>query len=289
MVALLRCTSVRWMSNAWTQHTSDVQEIGILVFDVQWGGVVSCPARPVVVGGPPSRRYGPAMSDAEPEPAAPGAPGAPPLRASDADPERTPAIHPDARGDGRLSVDELDERLDRAYAAVTRDDLTGLTTDLVAPGSPVHAPTSPAGRVVVRNADDGTRWLVAVMGGVDRRGAWRLGRSCTSISVMGGADLDLTHVQFDAHDVHLRVIAVMGGADIRVPEHMNVVVSDFGLMGGNDVRIGPTHPDPGGPTLHLHLYAVMGGSNVERGPKLSRRDRRDERRRLREERRRLRD
>lgn len=230
------------------------------------------------------------MAAPEPDPATPQAPGAPAMRASDADRERTATILRDAAADGRLTVHELDERLGGAYGAVTHDDLDGLTTDLVA-ATARRPPVAPgaAGRVVVRDADDGARWLVAVMGGVERRGEWRLGRRCTSVSIMGGADLDLTDVQFDGQDVHLRVIAVMGGAEIRVPEHMNVVVSDFGLMGGHDVDIGPSTPDPGGPTLHLHLFALMGGSSVERGPKVGRRERREQRRLERDERRRPRD
>ncbi|MEV4422535.1 DUF1707 domain-containing protein [Patulibacter sp. NPDC049589] len=218
-------------------------------------------------------------------PARTGPPAPPALRASDADRERTADVLREAGGDGRLSVHELDERLDAAYAAVTRDDLEGLTTDLVATPSHAPAPAAGTGRVVVRGGDAGTRWLVAVMGGVDRAGTWRIARRCTSISVMGGADLDLTHVEFDGQDVHLRVVCVMGGSDIRVPEHMNVSVSNLAIMGGNEVRIGHETPDPGGPTLHLHLVSVMGGSNVERGPKRSRRERRAER----EERRAVRD
>lgn len=207
----------------------------------------------------------------------------PALRASDADRERVAVILRDAAGDGRLTVHELDERLDAAYAAVTRDDLTGLTTDLVTSGPvPAAAGTTAPSRVVVRDADDGTRWLVAIMGGVERKGAWRLGRRCTSLSIMGGSDLDLTQVEFDGQDVHLRVICVMGGTDVRVPDHMNVVISDFGLLGGNDARIGAGTPDPGGPTLHLHLVSVMGGSSVKRGPKRTRKERRELARRERE-------
>ena len=222
---------------------------------------------------------------ASPEP--PRDPALPALRASDADRERVAAVLRDAGGDGRLTVHELDERLDAAYAAVTRDDLDGLTTDLVAQGPsaiPATAGAATTSRVVVRDAGDGTRWLVAIMGGVERAGAWRLGRRCTSLSVMGGSNLDLTHVEFDARDVHLRVICVMGGTDVRVPDHMNVAVSDLGFMGGNDVRIGPGRPDPGGPTLHLHLVSIMGGTTVKRGPKRTRRERKELKRREREER-----
>lgn len=210
-------------------------------------------------------------------------PPVPAMRASDADRERVAAILRDAGADGRLAVHELDERLDSAYGAVTRDDLAGLTTDLVAAGR--RDPAGEAGavptRVAVRDADDGTRWIVAVMGGAERSGRWRIGRSATALALMGGIELDLQHAEFDGRDVHLRVVSVMGGAEVRVPEHMNVVVSDLGLMGANDVRIGEATPDPGGPTLHLRLVSVMGGTSVRRGPKPTRADRREARARRR--------
>ncbi|MDO9410237.1 DUF1707 domain-containing protein [Patulibacter sp.] len=229
------------------------------------------------------------MAVPEPDPPAAGAPpSVPALRASDADRERTVTVLRDAGGDGRLTVDELDARLDAAYAAVTHEDLAVLTSDLVAAGATGAARSAPR-RVPVVAGERGSRWMIAVMGGVEREGVWRVARRATSLSVMGGSDLDLTHAEFDGEDVHLNVICVMGGADVRVPDHMNVVVSNVGIMGGNDVRIGEATPDPGGPTLHLHLVSIMGGSNVRRGPKRTRRERREQREQERIERERERD
>lgn len=44
-------------------------------------------------------------------------------------------------------------------------------------------------------------------------------------------------------------------------------------MGGNSVDIGHERPDPGGPVLHLRLLSFMGGAEVKRGRKRSRRER----------------
>lgn len=230
------------------------------------------------------------MPTPEPAPASPSDPAGvpeptggraarPAMRSSDADRDRVAAVLRDAGGDGRLTVAELDDRLDAAYAAVTLRDLEDLTADLVAADHRRVATASGApGRVAVRGGDGGTRWVIAVMGGARRTGRWRVGRRCTTLSVMGGTTIDLSHAEFDGEAVHLRVVCVMGGAEVRVPDHMNVVVSDVGFMGGNDVRIGAATPDPGGPTLHLHLVSVMGGASVRRGTKPARRDRRDGRR-----------
>jgi uncharacterized protein DUF1707 len=54
----------------------------------------------------------------------------PALRASDADRERTAAALRRHHLDGRIDTDELQERIERCFAARTLDDLAALTADL---------------------------------------------------------------------------------------------------------------------------------------------------------------
>jgi hypothetical protein len=65
-------------------------------------------------------------------------PPRPDLRASDAERERVAAFLRDQSLEGRLTTDELDERLGRAYRAVTVRELRELVVDL--PGSPLGPP-----------------------------------------------------------------------------------------------------------------------------------------------------
>jgi len=66
------------------------------------------------------------------------------LRASDDDRERTANFLNDQCARGRLSVDELSSRVERAYRAVDLGALDALTSDL--PGSP-FSPAAPAPRM----------------------------------------------------------------------------------------------------------------------------------------------
>lgn len=66
---------------------------------------------------------------------------------------------------------------------------------------------------------------------------------------------------------------------------LNVEVSDFAFMGGNDVKLGEHRPDPGGPVVLLRLFSIMGGTDVKRGTKQGWREARAERKRLKRERR----
>ena len=201
----------------------------------------------------------------------------PDLRASDADRERAAHTLRRAGGAGQLDVDELGERLDAVYAARTRGELERLLDDLAPAGADQGA------RVAVRPGEEGTRWVVSVMGGSDRKGRWRVGRRCTVVNVMGGSDLDLNDAELAAEVVELRVFSLMGGSDVWVPEGLNVEVSEFAFMGGNDLRVeGARAADRDGPLLRLRLVSVMGGTNLRRGRKRSRRERRLERERRRE-------
>ena len=55
------------------------------------------------------------------------------LRASDADREQHAELLREHAAQGRLTVDELEERLDRVYAARTRGELAPVVADLPAP------------------------------------------------------------------------------------------------------------------------------------------------------------
>ena len=64
--------------------------------------------------------------------------GVPDIRASDAERERVATQLREHAAEGRLDVDELDERLQQAYTARTRAELDALTADL-----PASAPARP--------------------------------------------------------------------------------------------------------------------------------------------------
>jgi hypothetical protein len=62
------------------------------------------------------------------------------LRASDADRERVVDRLREAAADGRISMDELDERLETAYTSTTHAELRPLTRDLATSDTPRARP-----------------------------------------------------------------------------------------------------------------------------------------------------
>jgi hypothetical protein len=179
----------------------------------------------------------------------------PAIRASDAEREAVVARLQTAAGEGRLALDELADRLDRAFAAATRDELEELTRDLPAEQA---APAPPAAKA--------RRWVVGIMGGGTQKGRWRIASRCTVVNVMGGADLDLTGAVVEGAETEIQVFSLMGGSDIVVPDGVHVELSGFAFMGGNDLKLGDTPPPPpGAPVVRVRAWSIMGGTNVKRG------------------------
>lgn len=199
-------------------------------------------------------------------------------RASDADREKAAEHLRHAGGEGRLSVDELGDRVQLAYEAQTRGELDALLRDIEQRG-PVARRDPGSSGVVVRPGEGGAQWVVAVMSGTSRAGRWRVAPRCTVLNLMGGADIDLNDAELAADDVEITVFSLMGGTDVYVPENLRVEVSDIGIMGGNEIeRAAPDAEREDGPVVRLKLISIMGGANVRRGPKLTWRQRREKRR-----------
>jgi hypothetical protein len=139
---------------------------------------------------------------------------------------------------------------------------------------PAPAPTEAGPGLTVREGPGGTRWVVSIMGGHDKRGRWRVARRCTVLNVMGGSSIDLNDAELSGPLTELNMYSVMGGGEIRVPPGVDVHVSNFALMGGNDATLGDDVAPPGAPTIHIRLVSIMGGSDVTRGRKPTKEERR---------------
>jgi hypothetical protein len=213
----------------------------------------------------------------------------PDLRASDADRERVAEVLRDALAEGRLDMEEFEERLEATYKARTYGELTPITRDLpvagvtpppVPPVSLVKEPVqsgSWAGRVV--GGEGTSSWAVAVLSGFERKGRWTVPKRFSCFAFMGGGEIDLREANFADHEVEIDCVAIMGGLNIIVPPGVEVVVRGIGIMGGFDHREEGVPGEPGAPRVIVNGFAFWGGVGVER--KLTK----EERRRLKEERR----
>jgi hypothetical protein len=189
------------------------------------------------------------------------------LRASDADRERVAEVLREAAGDGRLTMDELDERLDAVYKAKTYAELEPITHDLPAStdgSTPAPAP-APAGDPARFGAAATSGGAVAILGGFSRKGDWVVPKEFTAFCFMGGGEIDMRDARFAEREVTIHIVAIMGGAEVIVPEDATVRVTGIGIMGAFDHSDAGTG-SPGGPVITVNGVAFMGGVDVKRRP-----------------------
>jgi hypothetical protein len=190
------------------------------------------------------------------------------LRASDADREQVATVLSTAYAEGRLTKDEHDERLDHLLKAKTFDDLIAITRDLVVVGCSDRTPAPVANGAftidTTSQAQESDK-MIAVFGGVNRTGRWRMRKNTQAMALFGGIDLDLRDAIFESPVVEISGFWCFGGLDIKVPEGIEVRDQTAGIFGGTDVRdVG--EPAPGAPVLVIKGMTLFGGVSV-RGPK----------------------
>jgi hypothetical protein len=137
----------------------------------------------------------------------------PALRASHQDRDRVIEALRVAAGDGRLSLDELDERIELAMAARTYAELVPLTADLPAAGSPLStSPAVPARPKELARIDCGS-------GHVKRDGRWVVPQRMEIKVASGHVLLDFTEavithpllsINAEVRSGHLRIVTRPG-------------------------------------------------------------------------------
>ena len=153
------------------------------------------------------------------------------LRASDADRERVVAVLAEAASDGRLTLDEHSERVQRAYRARTLGELAGLTRDLVPPGEqPLKL--------------DDSRTVSVFFSSARREGRWVMPDRLSVTAVGGQVVLDLREALLQSLRTIVHATLIGGQLHMLVPEGVNVVVT----TARHSSRVGPGRGLRSGPT-----------------------------------------
>ena len=159
----------------------------------------------------------------------------------------------------RLTMEQLEERLDKVYRASTSSALAEVLADL-----PALAPESaslPAPAVRGEVAPPTQKTLVAFMSGVMRKGPWAVPSTINAIAIMGGIELDLRHAHLTAPVTEIQIFALMGGVTVTVPPGVRVENNGFAIMGGFGNDVGEP-PNADAPIVRLTGFALMGGVDV---------------------------
>ena len=167
-------------------------------------------------------------------------------------------------GLGTLTLDEFGDRAGTVYGANTDVELWRALDGLDVPHAAATKVPEPA---VTPEASRraGRRWHVAIFGGANRRGRWRIASSSVAVAVFGGVDLDLRSVSLedpDTNEVMITGFALFGGVSIVVPEGMDVDITGVSLFGGKDCHLADVPANRSLPALHVRAFVLFGGLDV---------------------------
>jgi hypothetical protein len=196
------------------------------------------------------------------------------LRASDDDRERVAEVLRQAAGDGRLTLAELQDRLEALYAAKTYGELEPVVSDLPSvrlprPSASAPLPLRTAGEAAAVPDRVGgvpvSRVAKAVFGGVTRRGQWVVPTDYRVKAVFGGVELDLREARLESQEITIEIKAIFGGVEVVLPDDVIAVVDGMGIFGGFADEASSRQAPPGAPVVRIGGKAVFGGVNVKRG------------------------
>jgi hypothetical protein len=177
-------------------------------------------------------------------------------RASDTDRIQIAQLLAYAAEQGRLQLKDYEERLTKAYAATTYDELDQLRADLqgcstINPrrgGTPNPAPST---------------LLLALVSGFERRGRWNVPKKLTTFTLWGSGVLDLRYADFTSTEVEIHAVSIMGMQNILLPPEVNIEIHGHGVMGGFD-RTVAGQGTPGAPKVKIRGFSLWGGVGIKR-------------------------
>jgi len=164
------------------------------------------------------------------------------LRASHEDRDQVVEVLRVAAGDGRLTAEELDERLEAALTARTHAELAVLTRDL--PAGPGLAPAAPKDLVRIDLRSGHTK----------REGRWLVPRQMQVRVTSGHARLDFTQAVISGRSLHIDADVRSGSLTLLTKPGVVVDTDDVAVRSGH-VKIRA----PWGPDVPVILQVTVSG------------------------------
>lgn len=165
-----------------------------------------------------------------------------------------------ACGDGRLTVEDYSARVHEAHVVRSQAELDRLVSDLPA-ATEASSPDRGTEQRGEKGTERDTEWHVSPVGGIRRHGHWQMDRHLVSLTVLGGASLDLRGAELTAPEVTLTKLSVFGTVTVCVPAGIRVIVEGRTVLGSRTVDVDePAGPEA--PLLRIRVFSVFGGVRV---------------------------
>lgn len=173
------------------------------------------------------------------------------LRASDSDRERVLRVLREATADGRLDLEEFEERSTLVHEARTLGELPGVTADLLpVDQQPIRLDPQP---------------VLGLFTTLSRQGRWVAYPGEHVVALAGRVDVDMREALLLRKHHRMTVTAVFGKVDIEVPEGVEVRVTGWSLLGRRSTSARRSElSDP--PVVEIDGFSLLGTVRV-RAPK----------------------
>jgi Domain of unknown function (DUF1707) len=178
------------------------------------------------------------------------------LRASHEDRDRVVELLRTAAGDGRLTAEELDERLEVALTARTHSELAVLTADLPATGAGVASGVTP--KDLVR--------IDCHSGSSKRNGPWVVPQRMEVKVTSGNVKLDFTEAVITGSALHIDADVRSGELTLITKPGIVVDTDDVAVRSG-EVKVRMPWPASVPVTLRITVSGKVGSGNIKARPK----------------------
>ncbi len=168
-----------------------------------------------------------------------------------------------AAGDGRLTAEELDQRLEVALTARTYGELERLLVDLPAVPGDIAAGSAPAAVPTAKEFVE----LRARHSNVQRVGPWVVPQRMAVEARSGNVVLDFTQAVVTRPNLDIRIESRSGNITLVVPHDITVDVDDIVLRSGNLRQRHHHQPDVSARLLITLSGNVRSGNVTVRGPR----------------------
>jgi Domain of unknown function (DUF1707) len=172
-------------------------------------------------------------------------------RAADADREAVAERLRMAAGEGRLDLEELDDRLGQAYSARTYGQLRALVADLPAaqPGSLSRPAALPEPETLV---------LKTTAPNIKQSGRWVVPQRITAETTSGIITIDFTQATCVHREVAVEAVSKTGWIRLILPPGWAARIDPASTNTSHIRNRAAETPDPGAPTLIVTGHPVMG-------------------------------
>jgi Domain of unknown function (DUF1707) len=176
-------------------------------------------------------------------------------RAADADREAVAEKLRIAAGEGRIDLEELDDRLGQAYSARTYGQLRALVADL-----PVHPASMPQHDTL---PEPGTLVLKTTVPNLKQSGRWAVPQRITAESTTGFITIDFTQATCAHREVTVEAVSRTGWIRLILPDGWAAQIGPSSTNTSHISNKAAETADPGAPTVIVTGHPLSGHITIK--------------------------